>query len=66
MSSLLEYKGYLGSVEYSDEDEVFHGRIESVRDLVTYEVSDAEGIEQAVREAVDDYFALCKERNRKS
>ena len=37
MSTLLEYKGYFGSVEYSDEDEVFHGRLEFIRDLVTYE-----------------------------
>ena len=33
MTSMLEYKGYLGSVEYSDEDEVLHGRLEFIRDL---------------------------------
>jgi hypothetical protein len=34
MSTLLEYKGYLGSVEYSVEDEALHGRLEFIRDLV--------------------------------
>lgn len=33
MSDMLEYKGYLGSVHYSDEDETFHGRLEFVREL---------------------------------
>jgi len=35
MTSMLEYNGYIGSVEYSDEDEIFHGRLEFIRDLVT-------------------------------
>jgi hypothetical protein len=28
MSTLLEYRGYIGSVEHSDQDEVFFGRLE--------------------------------------
>ena len=33
--TLLEHKGYLGSANYSPEDEVFHGRLQLLRDLVT-------------------------------
>lgn len=65
MSNMLEYKGYLGSVEYSDEDEVLHGRLEFIRDLVTYEGADARGLKAAFREAVDDYLELCKAEGRK-
>ena len=65
MSSALEYRGYLGSVEYSDEDEVLHGGLQFVRDLVTYEATDAKGLKQAFREAVDDYLAFCEEQGRK-
>jgi predicted HicB family RNase H-like nuclease len=65
MSTMLEYKGYLGSVEYSDEDEVLHGRLEFIRDLVTYEGRDAKGIRAAFREAVDDYLELCEAEARK-
>lgn len=64
MSNSLEYRGYFGSVEYSDEDEVFHGRLEFIRDLVTYEGSDAKSLKSAFREAVDDYLALCKSEAR--
>ena len=59
-STMLEYKGYLGSVEYSDEDEVLHGRLEFIRDLVSYEGKDAKGIKAAFQEAVDDYLELCE------
>jgi predicted HicB family RNase H-like nuclease len=65
MTSMLDYKGYIGSVEYSDEDEVLHGRLEFIRDLVTYEATDAKGLKQAFHEAVDDYLALCAEEGRK-
>ena len=65
MSTMMEYKGYIGSVEYSDEDELFHGRLEFIRDLVTYEGTDAKGLKQAFHEAVDDYLALCEAQGRK-
>lgn len=64
MSSILQYKGYFGSVEYSDEDEVLHGRLEFIRDLVTYEGTDAKGLKAAFREAVDDYLQLCESEGR--
>jgi len=64
MSDMMEYKGYFGSVRYSDDDEVLHGKIEFIRDLVTYEGRDAKGLKRAFREAVDDYIALCTETGR--
>lgn len=65
MSDLLEYKGYYGSIAFSDADEIFHGRLEFIRDLVTYEGTDARSLKQAFREAVDDYLDLCAAQARK-
>ena len=62
MSNMLEYRGYLGSVLYSDEDETFYGRLEFIRDLVTYEGTDAKSLKGAFQEAVDDYLCLCGEQ----
>lgn len=62
MNDLLEYKGYFGSVRYSDADEVFHGKLEFIRDLVSYEGRDAKGLKAAFHEVVDDYLALCRRR----
>lgn len=60
----LAYKGYVGSLAYSAEDGVFHGRLEFIRDLVTYEGTDAVGLRQAFEEAVDDYLAVCEQQGR--
>ncbi|MCY4469251.1 MAG: type II toxin-antitoxin system HicB family antitoxin [Thiotrichales bacterium] len=65
MSDMLEYRGYMGSVRYSDEDEILHGRLEFIRDLVTYESQDAGTLKRAFREAVDDYLKMCDEEGRK-
>jgi len=64
MSTLLEHRGYLGSILYNDEDETFHGRLEFIRDLVTYEGTDARSLKTAFREAVQDYLDLCEEEGR--
>ena len=64
MNDLLEYRGYLGSVLYNDEDEVLHGRLEFIRDLVTYEGQDARSLKHAFRDAVDDYVSLCEGEGR--
>ena len=64
MSDMLEHRGYLGSVRYSDEDEVLHGRLEFIRDLVTYEGEDVKSLKRAFEEAVDDYLEFCEELGR--
>jgi predicted HicB family RNase H-like nuclease len=60
----LEYSGYIGTVELSVADAVFHGKLAHIRDLVTYESATAEGLVKAFHEAVDDYLADCKEEGR--
>ena len=65
MTSQLEYRGYIGSAEYSAEDEVFYGKLEYIRDLVSYEADDARGLRRAFEEAVDDYLETCAAENRR-
>jgi len=65
MNGAMEYKGYIGSVGYSEEDEVFHGKLEGLRDLVTYEGTDVRSLKKAFREAVDDYLATCERLSKK-
>jgi predicted HicB family RNase H-like nuclease len=61
MKNVLEHKGYTGSVEFSDEDEVFFGKIVGIRDLVTFEADSVVKLKKAFRDAVEDYIATCKE-----
>jgi predicted HicB family RNase H-like nuclease len=60
--TLMSYKDYLGSVEFDEGERVFHGKLEFIRALVSYEGEDAEGLIQAFHDAVDDYLLQCKEQ----
>ena len=57
--SMLSYKGYQGSVIFSDEDSVFHGKILAISDRITYEGESVESIRISFQEAVDDYLDVC-------
>ncbi len=61
MSDLLHYKGCLGSVEYSQEDDVLHGKLQGIGALVNYEGEDLKTLKAAFEEAVDSYLEFCKE-----
>ena len=43
MSQTFRCKDYNGSVVYSDEDEILHGRILGIRDVVTFEGRERKG-----------------------
>lgn len=64
MKNLIEYKGYLGSVEFSSEDEVFFGKIQGIRSLISYEGTTASELTKDFHAAVDDYLALCEAENK--
>ncbi|SEK26865.1 type II toxin-antitoxin system HicB family antitoxin [Parapedobacter koreensis] len=60
MKDVLAYKDYYGTVSYSADDEVLHGKIIGINDLVTYEAASTTELKQAFHEAVDDYIATCE------
>ena len=59
MKDLMQYKGYYGSVHFDDKDLIFHGKIEFIHALVSYEATNAKGLKKVFQEAVDDYLATC-------
>ncbi len=64
MSQTIQYKGYEGSVLYSAEDRLLHGKILGIRDMVIYDGIDIATIEKNFCDAVDEYLAFCKQRNK--
>ena len=59
----LRYKGYTGSVEFSEEDNCLFGKVQGLHGtLISYEGMTIEEIKRDFTEAVDDYLASCKER----
>ena len=61
MKDILTYKGYIGTVHFSAEDDVFYGKIEGIRDLVSFEGQSVDELKKAFQEAVEDYLEFCKQ-----
>ena len=55
----MTYKGYIGSVAYSEKDQVFFGKIEGLNGLVDFAGESVKELTEAFHEAVDDYLAYC-------
>lgn len=63
VNNTMEYKGYVGSVEFSEEDGLFYGKVMGIRALISYEGSTAAELVNDFHGAVDDYLALCEEKH---
>ena len=60
IEGMLEYKGYVGTVEA--DDGAFVGEVAGLRDVITFEGESFVEVEQAFRDSIDDYLAFCAER----
>ena len=61
MNNIIEYKGYVGSVEFSENDGLFYGKVQGIRSLISYEGTNASELIADFHGAIDDYLALCEE-----
>lgn len=61
MSNTVEYKGYIGSVEFSEEDAIFCGKVIGVQSLISYEGKSVDSFLASFHNAIDDYLIMCKD-----
>jgi predicted HicB family RNase H-like nuclease len=59
---MMEYKGYIGKVEIDEEAGILYGEVINVRDVITFEGTTVDEIQQAFRDSVDDYLDFCAQR----
>jgi predicted HicB family RNase H-like nuclease len=62
MSNVLEYRGFLGTVEYSAADDILYGKVIGVKSLISYDGEGVQALRKDFEEAVDDYLEMCEER----
>ncbi len=58
----MEYKGFLGVVQFDDEANIFHGDVVNTRDVITFQGESVGELRKAFEESIDDYLAFCKAR----
>lgn len=60
MNNTIQYKGYVGSVEFSEEDGIFYGKVLGIRSLISYEGESEKDLLADFHDAVDDYLENCR------
>lgn len=63
--NVMTHKGYVAKIDYSDEDELFTGRLAGIDDVVGFHGDSVAELKAAFIESVDDYLATCKKLGRK-
>ena len=55
----MSYRNYLARVEYDSDDRLFVGRIAGINDIIGFHGDSVGNLENAFKEAVDDYVETC-------
>ncbi len=60
MCNTIHYKGFIGTVYFSEDDGLFFGKIERIDGLVNFEGSSVRELTESFHEAVEDYLECCR------
>ncbi len=52
----MNYKRFIGQVEYDDQARIFHGEVINTRAVITFQGTSVKQIEKAFKDSVDDYL----------
>lgn len=62
MSGMMEHRGYYGTVEFSENDNVLYGKVVGISGLISYEGLSIQDLRKDFQRAVDDYLTMCAEK----
>lgn len=61
---MIEYKGYIGMVEFDPEIDLFHGTVINTNDVITFYGSSVAELREQMIKSIEEYFQFCREQNR--
>ena len=64
MTNQLHYKDYVGSVIFSEEDGVFHGKVLGIPESISFEGDSVNSLTADFHHAVDEYLEYCVEADK--
>ena len=60
MKNTVVYKGFTGSIEFSETDKLFYGKVQGIKHLISYEGSNTAELIKDFHLAVDGYLETYK------
>jgi predicted HicB family RNase H-like nuclease len=64
MNNTMTYKGYLARIDYDANDRIFTGRVLGINDIVVFDGTTVDEIEQRLHEMLDFYLESSQQAGR--
>ncbi len=58
----INFKDYIGRVDYDGDAEIFYGEVINTRDVITFQGSTVKELKKSFIDSVEDYIAFCEAR----
>lgn len=63
-SPFLTYKDYKATVEFDAELGLFHGEVQGLQDIITFQGKSVHELHSEMKKSIEDYLAFCKKKGK--
>ena len=61
---MIEYKGYIGVVDFDPEIDLFHGTVINTQDVITFYGASVTELREEMQKSLEIYFEVCEEQGK--
>ena len=61
---MIEYKGYIGIVDFDPEIDLFHGTVINTNDVITFYGASVSELREEMQKSIEGYIEFCKEQGK--
>ena len=61
---MIEYKGYIGAVNFDPEIDLFHGTVINTNDVITFYGASVSELREEMQKSIEGYIEFCKEHEK--
>ena len=61
---MIEYKGYIGIVDFDPEIDLFHGTVINTQDIITFYGASVTELREEMQKSLEVYFEVCEEQGK--
>lgn len=61
---MIEYKGYIGIVDFDPEIDLFHGTVINTQDVITFYAASVNELREEMQKSLEVYFDVCEEQGK--
>jgi len=61
---MIEYKGYIGAINFDPEIDLFHGTVINTNDVISFYGASVSELRQEMQRSIEGYIEFCKEQGK--